>query len=86
MIEIIRHAIDTKGNLRVAASLIAPWANLYEMGLTPFAAIQVMLELEKEFSIEFPDDMLKRKSFSSISAILACVKQLRSDESYSDAA
>jgi hypothetical protein len=86
MIEIIRHAIDVKGNLPVAASLLAPWADLYKIGLTPFAAIQVMLELEKEFSIEFPDEMLKRQNFSSISAMLACVKQLCSEKSYSTAA
>jgi hypothetical protein len=86
MIEIIRHAIDMKGNLRVAASLLAPWVNLYAAGLTPFAAIQVMLELEKELAIEFPDEMLRRENFSSISAILACVKQLSAEETYPDAA
>lgn len=86
MIEIIRHAIDMKGNLPVAASLLAPWADLYKTGLTPFAAIHIMLEIEKEFSIEFPDEMLKRQNFSSISAIVACVKQLRFEASYSDAA
>jgi len=86
MIEIIRHALDVRGHLPVAASLIAPWANLYEIGLTPFNAIQVMLELEKEFSIEFPDRMLNRQNFASLSAMLSCVKQLRSQAVYSDAA
>lgn len=86
MIENIRHALDVRGRLPVAASLIAPWANLYEMGLTPFNAIQVMLEIEKEFSVEFPESMLNRRNFASIAAMLACVKQLRVQAVYSDAA
>jgi hypothetical protein len=86
MIEVIRHALDVRGRLPVAASLIAPWVNLYEMGLTPFSAIQVMLELEKEFSIEFPDRMLKRQNFATISSMISCIKQLRTQSAYSDAA
>jgi hypothetical protein len=35
MIEMIRRAIDTKSNLRVSARDLAPWADLYETGLTP---------------------------------------------------
>ena len=39
MIETIRRALDAKGNLRVPARDLAPRADLYAAGLTPFAAI-----------------------------------------------
>ena len=46
MIELIRRTIDEKGHLTVPARMIDPDANLYEAGLSPFAAIQVMIALE----------------------------------------
>jgi hypothetical protein len=55
MIETIRRALDAKGNLRVPARDLAPRADLYAAGLTPFAAIDVMIEIEREFRIVCPD-------------------------------
>ncbi len=86
MINTIRRAIDKKGKLPIRAHLIAPWADLYQAGLTPFAAIQVMIEIEKELSVEFPDSMLTRESLSSINSLHACLRKLRPKASYSDAA
>ena len=43
MIETIRRAIDDKGHLPVVAARLAADADLYAAGLSPFAAIQVML-------------------------------------------
>jgi hypothetical protein len=78
MINAIRRAIDKKGRLPLGAHLIAPWADLYEAGLTPFAAIQVMIEIEKEFSIEFPDSMLNRESLASINSLFERLRKLSS--------
>jgi len=35
----------------------------------------VMLALEEAFDVEFPAEMLRRQSFSSIDAIKACLQQ-----------
>jgi hypothetical protein len=86
MINAIRRAIDSKGKLPVGAHLLAPWADLYEAGLTPFAAIQVMIEIEKEFSVEFPESMLNRESLASINSLYECLRKLCPPASYSDAA
>lgn len=80
MIETIRRAIDEKGHLTIAANGLAPSADLYEAGLTPFAAIQVLLLLETSFAVEFPKSMLNRRTLSSINAILACIEELQTDE------
>jgi hypothetical protein len=86
MMSTIRRAIDKKGQLPIGAHLIAPWADLYEAGLTPFAAIQVMIEIEKELLVEFPDTMLNRESLSSINSLHACLRELCPPASYSNAA
>lgn len=51
-------------------------ADLYAAGLKSFAVVQVMLALEGAFDIEFPERMLVRRTFSSISAIEASVNEL----------
>jgi len=76
MIDLIRQIIDAKGLLPVAARTLAPNANLYEAGLSPFAAIQLMLALEEACGVEFPRQMLRRQSFSSLNSIAACLERV----------
>ena len=76
MIELIRQIIDAKGYLPVAAQTLAPNANLYEAGLSPFAAIHVMLALEEACGVEFPRQLLRRQSFSSLNSIAACLERV----------
>jgi acyl carrier protein len=44
--------------------------------MTSHASVNVMLALEGEFDVEFPDEMLKRTSFESIAAIAGVVDSL----------
>ena len=76
MIDLIREIIDAKGHLPVAARTIDPNANLYEAGLSPFAAIQVMLALENACGVEFPKQTLCQRSFSSLNSIAACLRRV----------
>ncbi|MGN6537682.1 MAG: acyl carrier protein [Mesorhizobium sp.] len=55
---------------------IADDANLYDAGLTSFASVQMMLALEEEFDIEFPETMLTRRTFSSLENVAEAVSQL----------
>jgi acyl carrier protein len=47
--------------------------------MTSHASVNVMLALETEFDIEFPDRMLKRSVFESISAILTAISELKTN-------
>lgn len=69
MKQTIRDLLAKHGGLPVDVSKIADDADLYDAGLSSFASVQVMLALEEEFDIEFPEHLLNRKSFSSIEAI-----------------
>ncbi len=72
----IRAVLDQFGKLKVAASSLAPDADLYDAGLTSFASVQLMLALEEAFDVEFPESMLNRKTFSSIAAIERAITQI----------
>jgi acyl carrier protein len=54
--------------------------------MKPFAAIQLMLALEKEFEIEFPRRMLNRQSMSSLGTIRSCIEELQENETLRKAA
>jgi acyl carrier protein len=75
MIETIRRAIETKGQLGVATLPLD--ADLYRAGLSPFSAIQIMLELERLLDIEFPKSMLSRRSMATIGTIASLVEALQ---------
>jgi acyl carrier protein len=76
MIDLIREIIDARGLLPVAARTLAPNANLYDAGFSPFAAIQLTLALEEARGVEFPRQMLRRQSFSSLDSIAACLERV----------
>lgn len=43
--------------------------NLYQAGMSSHTSVGVMLGLEDEFDIEFPEEMLTRQTFSSVESI-----------------
>ena len=47
-----------------------------DLGLTPHASLNVMLALEGEFEVEFPDPMLRRHVFRSIRSIERALRDL----------
>ncbi len=76
MIETIRRLLQENGRLHTPIETLSDSADLYEAGLTPFAAIRTMLAIEEAFDVEFPVAMLRRQSFASVDAIVACLNQL----------
>ncbi|KAA0124688.1 acyl carrier protein [Methylobacterium sp. P1-11] len=54
--------------------------SLFDLGLDSFGSVQLMLALEERFNIEFPDELLNRKSFSTIRAIREAVSTLIQQE------
>lgn len=73
----IRDLVAKFGKLPVSVDQVADDADLYAAGLTSFASVQLMLGIEEAFDIEFPDNLLNRKSFASISAIAKTVDLIR---------
>ena len=65
----IRSVLAKHGRLAVDAMLPDIDADLYEAGMTSHATVNVMLALEGEFEVEFPDELLNRSVFTSIASI-----------------
>ena len=74
----IREILDKHGRLSTDAKSLSDDGDLYEAGMTSHASVNVMLALEGEFDVEFPDRMLKRSVFQSIGAIRAALEELTS--------
>lgn len=50
--------------------------DLYAAGLTSLTTVNIMLAIEDEFDIEFPDSALNRKTFQSIESLVDIVEEL----------
>ena len=72
----IRKILKDHGKLNQDATALDAEADLYQSGLTSHASVNVMLALEGEFDVEFPDHMLTRSVFSSVAAIRTALQEL----------
>lgn len=72
----IRRVISEHAHLPVDISTVDDDTDLFQVGMTSHASVNVMLGLESAFDIEFPDAMLKRSVFQSVSAIRAAISRL----------
>jgi acyl carrier protein len=72
----IRQVIQEHGRLSLDVADLGDDASLYEAGMTSHASVNVMVGLEDAFDVEFPDEMLKREVFESVSSIAAALAQI----------
>ena len=72
----IRTILKEHGRLSRDVEALSPEADLYQAGMTSHASVNVMLALEGEFDVEFPDHMLKRNVFNTIASIHAALDEL----------
>ncbi len=64
--QVLRAVIDQHGGLDTAMARVADDADLYSLGMTSHAAVNVMLAVEDAFDIELPDAFLVRSTFRTI--------------------
>ncbi len=65
----IREVLKSQARLPVEVDTLSDTDDLYESGMTSHASVNVMLALEDEFDLEFPDALLRKGTFESVSAI-----------------
>lgn len=76
MKDTIRTVLDQHGHLLTPVAQLDDSADLYQAGLSSHATVNVMLALEEELDLEFPDELLTRDTFSSIDALEAAARSL----------
>ena len=72
----VRQILKDHGRLSVDATGLSDEQDLYQAGMTSHASVNVMLALEGEFDVEFPDHMLKRNVFNSVASIVGALREL----------
>ena len=72
----IRDILSKHAHLTADPHLLAPNSCLHDAGLTSLGTVNLMLALENEFNIEFPDSMLSRRTFESMDSIAEAVGKL----------
>jgi acyl carrier protein len=72
----VRVLLKEGGWLQTDIDGLADGADLYAAGLTSHATVNLMLALEEAFDIEFPDRLLKRKTFSSVDTIVEALTEI----------
>ncbi len=72
----IRQVLKDHARLSKDALTLDAQEDLYQAGMTSHASVNVMLGLEGTFDVEFPDHMLKRNVFNSISSIRSALTEL----------
>lgn len=78
MDEQIRQVIADNARLSVEMATLGDQDDLYRCGMSSQTAVNVMLALEEEFGVEFPEDLLVRSTFQSIASIREALSQLQS--------
>jgi acyl carrier protein len=76
MLNQIRDVLAAHGRMAVDPHEVDEQADLYGLGLTSHASVDVMLALEEAFDIEFPDEVLKKSTFESVHNIAQVVEGL----------
>ena len=74
--EQIRTVLAKHARLAVDVTTLNDDSDLYGAGLTSLTTVHLMLALEDQFNVEFPDRMLGRKMFSSIRSLSEAVAEL----------
>jgi acyl carrier protein len=72
----VRVLFKEGGWLQADIEAMADGADLYAAGLTSHATVNLMLALEEAFDIEFPDRLLRRRTFSSVDAIVEALTEI----------
>jgi acyl carrier protein len=80
-LEEIRSILAEHGRLAVDVGSLGERDDLYDAGLTSHAAVNVMLALEDLYDVEFPEALLQKATFSSISSIDDALGSIREDRS-----
>lgn len=70
----IRNIVKDNVRIGVPFSALEDSTPLYQAGMTSYASVQLMLALENEFGLEFPDVMLSREVFESIDSIANAIQ------------
>lgn len=72
----IRSTLESVLGEQIRSDRIGRADDLFASGMTSHQTVQVMLGLEDEFDVEFPDELLTRSTFMTIDAMVRAIEDL----------
>ena len=72
----IRQVLADHGRLPFDFTTFGDDTDLYKAGMSSHATVNIMVALEEELDVEFPEDMLRKSTFQSVAAIRAALVEL----------
>ena len=80
MRDLVRTIVGSMNILPVPVDGLSDEDSLFDAGMTSFGSVQLMLAIEEEFDIEFPNSLLTRKTFATLGGLISAVDQLVSQK------
>jgi acyl carrier protein len=71
---LIRAALAREGGLGGAAAEVDAETDLFEAGLSSLGVVAVLMRLENDLQVTFPDELVSVETFSYVSTIQRAVK------------
>ena len=72
----IRVLLERLGEFPAGPDALRDDADLHVAGLSSYGTVELMVAIEGEFGVEFPDALLTRATFGSIDSVAAAVASL----------
>ena len=76
VVDDILSIVAAHGRLSIDIATLGNDDDLFHKGMTSTASVGLMLALQSHFGFEFPDSMLRRSTFESVSSIQAAVNEM----------
>src|SRR5260221_14493083 len=73
----IRSVVNGHAGLKLPLESIEDSTDLYRAGMTSQASVVLMIALEGEFGVEFPDSMLSRDVFTDVGTIARAIENVQ---------
>ena len=74
----IAEIVGQHASFNLDATTLPADADLFDLGLSSYGAVQVMMALEEKYDVVFPDELMKKEHFSTIRKLTAAVRSARS--------
>lgn len=72
----LRNMVASMNLIPVSLDGLSDQDNLFDAGMTSFGSVQLMLAIEEEFDVEFPNSLLTRKTFATFGDLTSAVEQI----------
>ena len=72
----IRKMVEENARLKVDVQQLGDDDDLFDAGMSSHGSVNLMIAIEEEFDVTFPDEMIRHATFHSIANLRNAIEQL----------